>query len=918
MADRDPDAPVAPVSTAGALTVAAGSVRIVLPVEGMTCASCSTRVGRALSRLDGVDDAVVNFATHRAAVTYDPTRLTPADLGAAVERIGYRVPEVPDDAAEHERRRLRLERDLATAVVMTVPLLAISMVPAFMFPGWQWVALVLAAPVVLWAGREFHRNAFVNLVHGSVTMDTLVSLGTLVTMAWSIVALVFLGAADHTAGMRLDVTGLPEVYFETAAAIVTAILLGRMFEHRAKGRSSAAIARLLELGARTALLEDGTQVDVASLAVGARIRVRPGERIPTDAVVLTGTSTVDASMLTGEPVPVDVEPGDRVVGGTVNGNGALLIEATAVGSATLLARIVELVAQAQGGRAPVQRLVDRIAVVFVPVVLVIAAATLVGWMVAGAPASDAVTRAAAVLVIACPCALGLATPTAIMVGTGRGAALGVIIKGADVLEAARGIGTVVLDKTGTLTEGRMSLAEVVVDPDAPDPAASEALLAAVEAAEGASEHPVARAIAAGLATRAGARRPVAEVRTARALPGMGIDAVVTVDGADVAVLVGRRALFEERGWSVPPALEAALETQEALGRTAVLAGQGDAAGAVLAVSDVVRSGAAEAVSALVHLGLDTVLLTGDNPRTARAVADAVGIDRVIAGVLPDGKARVIAELQAAGHVVAMVGDGINDAPALAQADLGIAMGAGSDVAIEAGEVTLISSDPRAIVDAIALSRRTLSTIGGNLVWAFGYNVLAIPLAVAGYLSPIIAAAAMGFSSVFVVTNSLRLRDFRGLRGAAPTPRARVERAAVRLALAAAIVAVVATGVVFQRSLLPGRIVAVGLSPTAIVPAEITVVPGEKVTFELTTTVDTVLHIVDVAELAMQTALPEDAGVMVMDHDRRGETLVPAGARVRLTWRVPDDAGDVLRLRLHDRRYGTLAALVPVGAEEVAR
>jgi P-type Cu+ transporter len=905
-------------------TDATGTVRIVMPVEGMTCASCSARVGRALTKLDGVTSANVNFATHRAAVSYDPQIVDPDALRAAVERVGYGVPEVPDDAAMHERRRVRLTRQLALASVLTVPTLAISMVPAWMFDGWQWVALVLTTPVVLVSGWEFHRNAAVNLVHRAVTMDTLVSIGTLTAYLWSVWALVMLDAAELHGGMRLNVTGLPDVYLETAAAIVTLILLGRWFEHRAKGRSSQAIAKLLTLGPRTAELVDGREVEVAALAVGDRVVVRPGGRIPVDAVVVEGSSALDTSMLTGEPVPVEVTPGDAVVGGTLNTTGRLIIETTAVGSATVLAQIVDLVAQAQGGRAPVQALVDRVTAVFVPIVLVIAAATFVLGTLQLGSSTEALTRAVAVLVIACPCALGLATPTAIMVGVGRGASLGVIIKGVHVLETTRRVDTIVLDKTGTLTEGRMVLAATHLA----DAAASEiaqgvaaveldVALAAVAVAEAASEHPIARAIARDLAADLPAVDGAA-LQTFEALPGLGVAALVRSGGTLLEVVVGRASLLAERGFTLSDELDAARAREEQLGRTVVVAGvrpeggrppaglPGTPALAVLALADQVKSTAREAVDAFHALGLATVLLTGDQERTARAVADELGIGRVVAGVLPDGKDAVIQELQAAGHTVAMVGDGINDAPALARADLGIAMGTGTDVAIEAGEVTLMSGDPRAAADAIALSRRTLSTIRSNLVWAFGYNVLAIPLAAVGLLNPMVAAAAMGFSSVFVVTNSLRLRDFRGARGRRPTTRERTEQVAVRLVLAAAVVAVVAVGATFQRSLLPGRVIAVELTAGGIVPASLDVAPGEKVTFELRTDATTSLHVVDVAELAMMRM---EADGMVVDHGSAGVgTIVPAGTTVRMTWTAPDTDGELARLRLHDAARDTIAEL----------
>jgi len=891
----------------------APSVRLILPVEGMTCASCSARVGRALTKLDGVSDANVNFATHRAAVTYDPTRVDPQALRAAVERVGYSVPDVPDDEAMHERRSVRLRRQLTVAIAFTVPVLLISMVPAFMFDGWQWVALALTTPVVLGSGWEFHRNAAVNFVHRQVTMDTLVSIGTLTAYLWSVWALVALDAAELHGGMRLSVTGLPDVYLETAAAIVTAILLGRWFEHRAKGRSSQAIAKLLQLGPRTATLADGREVPVADLVAGDHILIRPGERIAVDARVLEGRSAVDTSMLTGEPLPVDVTAGDDVVGGTLNGSGRLVVEATAVGRATVLAQIVDLVAQAQGGRAPVEALVDRVTSVFVPIVLLIAAGTLVIGLLQDASLSDPLTRAVAVLVIACPCALGLATPTAVMVGVGRGASLGVVIKGVHVLETTRRVDTIVLDKTGTLTEGRMIVVAERADA-ASDVASQRAVLAAVIAAEAASEHPIARAIARDLATRH-ADLPETTLQEFTSLPGVGVRATVDVAGELLEVVVGRSSLLAEHGHTLTSELEDEREQQESQGRTVIAAaarpvsGSGSSAAFVVALSDAIKSTSREAVTLFHALGLSTVLLTGDQERTAEAVAQELGIQRVVAGVLPDGKDAVIQGLQAEGHVVAMVGDGINDAPALARADLGIAMGTGTDVAIEAGEVTLMSGDPRAAADAIALSRRTLSTIRSNLVWAFGYNTLAIPLAAVGLLNPMVAAAAMGFSSVFVVTNSLRLRDFRGARAIAATPRQRVERGAVRLAMAAGIVAVIIVGGMFQRSLLPGRTIDIALTEGGVVPAAVQVVPGEKVTFVLDADRRTSFHLVDVADLAMMRM---DASGATMDHGRSAVgTVVPEGTTVRLTWVVPADADAVLRLRIHDDARDTVADLVPV-------
>jgi P-type Cu+ transporter len=885
-------------------TEAPASTRIVLPVEGMTCAACSNRVGRALRKLDGVELANVNFATHRAAVTYDPAKVEPDQLKAAVEKVGYAVPEVPDDEAAYERRRKQLTRDLLIATLFTVPLLLISMVPAWMFDGWQWVAWALSTPVVIYSGREFHRNAWINLRHGQVTMDTLVSLGTSVAYGWSVIALVFLGAGTFHEGMRLNVAGLPEVYFETAGAIITAILLGRFFEHRAKGRSSQAIKRLLELGAKTATLEDGREIPVDDLAVGMRFVVRPGERVATDGRVVAGVSAVDTSMITGEPVPVEVGEGDEVVGGTVNASGRLVVEATAVGRQTLLAQIVDLVAQAQGGKAPIEALVDRFSAVFVPIVLVIAAATFGFWLWQDLAVSDAITRAVAVLVIACPCALGLATPTAIMVGTGRGASLGILIKGAQVLEATRTVDTVVLDKTGTVTEGRMSLADVVTGTEVAD---VPALLAAVAAVEDASEHPIARAVASGLRARTG-DEPLPAVDDFRALAGLGVTG--TVAGGEV--LVGRRGLFADRGWRVPDDLAAALDAEEARGRTAVLAGRAGTAEAVLAVSDVVKPSSREAIAALHDLGLRTILLTGDNRRTAEAVAAEVGVDEVIAEVLPQDKDQVVQDLQAEGRLVAMVGDGVNDAPALARADLGIAMGTGTDVAIEAGEVTLVSGDLRAAADAVALSRRTLRTVRGNLVWAFGYNTAAIPLAAAGFLNPMVAAFAMGFSSVFVVTNSLRLRQFRGLRAPAPTPRERAEVWGLRLGFAALVGLVVLAGVEFQRSLLPGRSIPVALEPAGLEPDTIPAAPGEKVTFELSADGPAEFLLVDVTEVPELLGHDHDTGMAHAHDGRRVGTVVPPDTAVRFTWTLPDDATELRRLRAIDPTTGAVAAFEVAG------
>ena len=697
-----------------------------LPIEGMTCAACAARIGRGLSDLDGVEEANVNYATARAVVSYDPDAVDLAAFSTTIQKLGYAV---AADGDASEEQLAELGRRLVAAVVLSVPTVAISMVSALQFGGWEWVVAALATPVVWWVGWPFHRTALRNLGHGSTTMDTLVSMGTGAAWAWSAVAL-------------LAVDG--HVYFETAAVIVTLILLGRWFEARAKRRSGDAIRALAGLGASTARLEDGTTIDVDDLRVGMRLVVRPGEKVPVDGMVVDGASSVDASMITGEPVPVVVGVGDEVIGATINGNGSLTVEAVRVGGDTKLAQIMRLVNEAQASTAPVQRLADRVSAVFVPTALGIAGVTLIGWLVAGRPASEAFTAAVAVLIIACPCALGLATPTAIMVGTGRGASLGVIIKGGEVLEATRQVNHLVVDKTGTVTEGRMELVSVTA---ALGTDRSEVLQRAASV-ESRSEHPVGEAIVA-------AAPDIQPVSGFQNLPGLGVQATV----AGVEVVVGRIQLFDE----VHEGLLAAMAEAEDTGGTAVLAGWDGTARGVLVVADRIRPTSAEAVAAFRDLGLDVTLLTGDNARTAQAVASAVGIDRVVAEVMPEDKDAEIQRLQAEGQVVAMVGDGINDAPALARSDLGIAVGTGTDVAIETSDLTIVSGDLRAVADAIALSRQTLATIKGNLFWAFAYNTAAIPLAALGILNPMIAAGAMGFSSVFVVTNSLRLRRFDGYR-----------------------------------------------------------------------------------------------------------------------------------------------------------
>ncbi|MBO0850361.1 MAG: copper-translocating P-type ATPase, partial [Pseudonocardia sp.] len=644
------------------------------------------------------------------------------------------------DAARALRTRLLV------SVVLTVPVVVLAMAPMTRFEYWEWVSLVLAAPVVTWGAWPFHRAALVNLRHRAATMDTLVSMGVLAAVAWSLYALLF-GTAGH-------------IYLEVAAGVASLILLGRYFEARAKRRAGAALRALLELGAKdVAVWRDGGEVrlPVERLAVGDRFVVRPGEKIATDGVVEDGTSAVDASMLTGESVPVEVEPGDAVVGATVNAGGRLLVRATRVGADTQLAQMAHLVEEAQAGKAAVQRLADRVSSVFVPVVIALATATLVFWLVTGGGAEAAVTASVAVLIIACPCALGLATPTALLVGTGRGAQLGILIKGPEVLESTRRVDTVVLDKTGTVTTGRMALLGVHLADGRMDEAEVLRLAGAVE---NASEHPLAVAVAAGAVERVG---ELPSVEGFTNVPGLGVRGVV--DGR--AVLVGRSALLERSGTSLPREVRDAALAAERLGRTAVVVAVDDAPRAVLAVADTVKPTSAGAVAELRALGLRPMLLTGDNAAVAAAVADQVGIDpdSVIAEVLPADKVRVITNLQAEGRVVAMVGDGVNDAAALARADLGLAMGTGTDAAIEAGDITLVRGDPRAVADAIRLSRRTLRTIMGNLFWAFAYNVAALPLAAAGLLNPMLAGAAMAFSSVFVVTNSLRLRRFTARAGA---------------------------------------------------------------------------------------------------------------------------------------------------------
>jgi Cu+-exporting ATPase len=740
--------------------------RVELEIGGMTCASCANRIEKKLNKLDGVT-ATVNYATEKARVNYVGAVST-EDLVATVEEAGYtaKVPAPPaaDTAAgpapEPDPTAALRER-LLVSLVLSVPVIAMAMVPALQFTHWQWLSLTLAAPVVVWGAWPFHKAAFTNLRHGTSTMDTLISMGTLAALGWSLYALFWgtAGMPGMTHPFELTIShsdGAGNIYLEAAAGVTTFILAGRYFEARSKRRAGAALRALLELGAKeVSVLRGGVEqrIPVDQLAVGDEFVVRPGEKIATDGVVTDGSSAVDASMLTGESVPVEVGPDDQVVGATVNVGGRITVRANRIGSDTQLAQMAKLVEDAQTGKAQAQRLADKISGIFVPIVIALSVATLGFWIGTGGGLAAAFTAAVAVLIIACPCALGLATPTALMVGTGRGAQLGILIKGPEVLESTRRVDTVVLDKTGTVTTGKMTLLDVITA-DGED---TMQVLRLAGALEDSSEHPIAAAIAKGARDKVGALPKVEQFTN---IEGLGVQGMID----EHAVVVGRARLLADWAQHLPADLEAAMTAAESEGKTAVAVGWDGKARAVLVVADAVKATSAEAIGQLRRLGLTPIMLTGDNTAAARAIADQVGIDEVIAEVLPADKVDVVKRLQDQGKVVAMIGDGVNDAAALAQADLGLAMGTGTDVAIEASDLTLVRGDLRAAADAIRLARKTLGTIKGNLFWAFAYNVAALPLAAAGLLNPMLAGAAMALSSVFVVSNSLRLRRFRSLTG----------------------------------------------------------------------------------------------------------------------------------------------------------
>lgn len=752
----------------------------VLDIAGMTCASCANRIERKLNKLDGVT-ASVNYATEKARILF-PVALSPADLVRTVEAAGYQAtvptappaPTTPASVATNQnqtaadQRVAELRRRLSICAALSLPVVAMAMIPAIQFEYWQWLSLTLAAPVVVWGAYPFHKAALTNLRHGATTMDTLISVGTMAAMGWSLIALFFGHAGipgmkhpfEFTIGRHSD--GLGNIYLEAAAGVTTFILAGRYLEATSKRQAGAALRALMELGAKTvSVIRHGPQgpvehqCPIEQLVVGDQFVVRPGEKIATDGLVLDGWSAIDASMLTGESVPVEVGPGASVTGATVNTSGRLVVEATRVGEDTQLAHMARLVTDAQTGKAKVQRLADRIAGVFVPVVILLAVATLAFWLLTGAGAAFAFTAAVAVLIIACPCALGLATPTALMVGTGRGAQLGILIKGPEVLESTRKVDTIVLDKTGTVTTGQMSVKDVLVAPKE-SPALVMRLAGAVESA---SEHPIAKAIAAHAMANAG---HIPTVRHFANTEGLGVSGLVVETANRWEVKVGRPSMLAEAGMSIPKALEADMARAAESGATVVAVGwEGKGRGAMV-VHDSIKPTSSRAIEQFRLLGLEPILLTGDNATVASSVGHELGIPHVISEVLPQDKAEVIKQLQAEGRIVAMVGDGVNDAAALAQADLGLAMGTGTDAAMQASDLTLVRGDLRVAADAVRLARRTLRTIKGNLFWAFAYNVAAIPLAALGMLNPMLAGAAMAFSSVFVVTNSLRLRRFKPL------------------------------------------------------------------------------------------------------------------------------------------------------------
>lgn len=733
-----------------------------LEIGGMTCASCAMRIEKKLNKLDGVS-ATVNYATEKAKIIV-PEGYDAALLIAEVEKTGYTA-ELPttketkkDSAPDGDDPELTsLRNRLIASAILSVPVIALAMVPAWQFTYWQWASLALAAPVILWGAWPFHKAAWTNLKHGAATMDTLISMGTLAALSWSLYALFFgtAGVPGMTHPFEFSLApsdGAANIYLEVGAGVTMFILAGRYFEKRSKKQAGAALRALLELGAKeVSVLRNGveTKIPVEELTVGDEFIVRPGEKIATDGIVVSGTSAVDASMLTGESVPVEVAEGDAVTGATTNAGGRLVVRATRVGADTQLAQMAKLVEDAQTGKAEVQRLADKISGIFVPIAILIAFIALGGWLGAGFPVSAAFTAAVAVLVIACPCALGLATPTALLVGTGRGAQMGVLIKGPEVLESTRKVDTVVLDKTGTVTTGKMTLTEVVLEPGTD----RAQLLRLAGALEDASEHPIAQAIAKGATQEIGAL-PAPEDFTN--VVGKGVQGIV--DGH--AVLVGRESLLAEWSQHLSKDLAATKAQAEGEGKTVVAVGWDGAARGILIVADTIKETSAEAIAQFKAIGLTPILLTGDNEAVARHIAAQVGIDEVIAEVLPQDKVEVVTRLQREGKIVAMIGDGVNDAPALAQADLGMAMGSGADVAIEASDITLVRGDLRSAVDAIRLSRKTLSTIKTNLFWAFAYNAAAIPVAALGMLNPMLAGGAMALSSVFVVGNSLRLRGFK--------------------------------------------------------------------------------------------------------------------------------------------------------------